>query len=111
MRVLSCLVTVAWLLTLAEPCLRPVVCGTQAQHQCCCDKDEQCSCHIGSHRAPAAPPVATASQVSQDQQSLPAAGTTSQLDTQVAAAAVACLFSGPAASSPPIYLSSRAFRC
>jgi hypothetical protein len=111
MRVVSCLVTVAWLLTLAEPCPRPAICGAQAQHQCCCDKHEQCSCQLKSHRAPAPPPVATSAEVSKDQQSLPAAETSFPLATEVTATALALPFSGPAAPSLPLYLSSGAFRC
>ena len=111
MRVVSCLATIAWLLTLAEPCLRPPVCGTEAQHECCCMNHGACTCHLESHRTPAVPPVATAVQVSQDQQSLPAAETASQLATHVTAAALARTFSGPAALPTPVYLSSHAFRC
>jgi hypothetical protein len=111
MRVVSCLTAVAWLLTLAEPCLRPAVCGTQAQHQCCCDKHEQCSCHLRSHRAPAPPLVATSAEVSKDQQSLPAAETSFPLATQLAANTLARAFSGPATPSSPLYLNSGAFRC
>jgi hypothetical protein len=111
MRVLSSLVAAAWLLTLAEPCLRPAVCGTGTEHQCCCDKHEQCSCQLRSHRAPAPPLVAASAEASKDQQSLPAAENTAQTAALVTAAALARTFSGPAALPTPFYLSSHAFRC
>lgn len=111
MRVVSCLTALAWLLTLAEPCLRPPACGTQAPHQCCCADRGECTCHLESHGTPAPPPVAGPVQVSQDQQSLPAAEAGGLLASRIGAATLASTHSGPPAPSLPIYLSSRAFRC
>src|SRR5512136_440606 len=111
MRVLSCLAAAAWLLTLAEPCLKPAVCSAPPQHQCCCGKVDQCSCHLKSHRPPAVPPIAVVSSVSQDEQSLPAAQVSRPFVARIAVAAVARPFFEPTAASLPVYLSAHAFRC
>jgi hypothetical protein len=110
MRVVSCLAAVAWLLTVAEPCLRPAVCSTPVGHQCCCEKDGQCSCHVNSQRTPAPLPLATA-QISQDEQGLPTPQVTLPAVTRVVVTAPAGTLFEPVAPSAPVYLSTRAFRC
>jgi hypothetical protein len=110
MRVVSCLAAVAWLLTLAEPCLRPAACSTPVGHQCCCEKDGQCPCHVNSQRTPAPLPLGAA-QISQDEQGLPAPHVTLPAGTRIAVTAPAGTPFEPVAPSAPVYLSTRAFRC
>src|SRR5512136_691762 len=113
MRVISGLVLAGWLAGgVVPPCLVGSLCAGTARHECCCGGTAHCCCHLSATTQAASSLSAATLPLSPDTQGLPA--------FEAAASVSAAATPPPRAElapslwrfePPPLYLSSRTFRC